>query len=94
MNKLSAMRERLLEIVKGRMADHIYPEANQVGITFVWLDVTYSIFIDADIAEGEIFKHKNGDLKEMERMGWITVIDLARMFEAAPSINSFINQDK
>ena len=80
-----------LSVISGLCATQEHAETDSVGISFEYLGIMYTIYIDADTEQGELLKHNKFDITEIESLGTTSAQKLIDFFSVLPSLESILS---
>lgn len=81
-----ALYSRMLAL-KNISAAQIDIETNSVGVSFNYLGVMYTAYIDVDTEYAELLQHDAEELFNVSNIGSSTANKLIEFFESLPKIN-------
>ncbi|ARC95157.1 hypothetical protein B6A42_27600 (plasmid) [Vibrio coralliilyticus] len=86
-NRLETLHEQLKHL-PGVSVAQIYEDTNSVGLSFDYLGVTYTTYLDAQTGIGELLRHNPEDVSQVQKVGAITSEALIGFFDSVPKIES------
>ena len=86
-NRLIALHDRLQSLTN-ILVLQIDDQTNSVGVSFGYLDATYTAYVDATTESVELLQHNVNDITQVENIGTTTVNDLIAFFSGLPEIQT------
>ncbi|HHY0582404.1 MULTISPECIES: hypothetical protein [Vibrio] len=65
-------------------------KTNSIGVSFEYLGVLYTTYLDADTECGELLKHNPNDITVIENIGTTNANDLIEFFDGLPNIEGIL----
>lgn len=65
-------------------------DTNSIGISFDYIGVIYTAYIDVDTQSGELLRHDKEDPTLIENLGTVVADDLLSFFARLPSVESIL----
>ncbi|WP_412497238.1 hypothetical protein [Vibrio fluvialis] len=79
-----------LESIPTVCACRLDDATNTIGVSFDYLGVIYTAYIDVDTQAGELLRHDKENLTLVENIGAVTASDLISFFSHLPPISSIL----
>lgn len=88
-NRLNALQEKLMVIptVSVAQIDH---DSNAIGLSFDYMGITYTTYIDAESERGELLRHDSEEITRIENIGTVGADELIGFFASLPNIETIL----
>lgn len=74
------------------LAAQMDDKTDSVGITFGYLGVTYTAYIDAETERGELLQHDSENIESVTSVGVVSAEKLVNFFSRLPKLESIVER--